>query len=193
MEPDAMKQKGFSLIELLVVIALLGIVSAFAVPALQNLSQAGKMTQGASAVLDEIESARQIAEVGSSLIEVRFLKRAGSTNYSGLQLWSTDSTPAPLAKAIPLPDGIVILDDDNLSPWLKELTLNGSIQNGPWSEGSFVAFRIRPSGPIIPSTLGRNEVFLTVAPDRPYAGSAPPNYCTIQLNPDSGRTFLFRP
>ncbi len=65
---------GFSLIELMVVMLIIGIISAFAVPAASSILKGSQMTQASQILTDQINNARQIALTRNHLVEVRFIR-----------------------------------------------------------------------------------------------------------------------
>jgi uncharacterized protein (TIGR02596 family) len=192
-----MKRSAFSLIELLVVMAIVAVVSLLVVPAFSSIGAAGKLKEAATAMLDQIEAARQQAEVNGSTVEIRLLKARNAPHYSGIEYRQT-KPGGDLGKPMPLPDGVVLLDDTTLSRlltvgWMTDGTLPQD--DSRWTGGTYKALRLRSSGALeLPSAAEGTKLFLTLAADRAWAaGQVPPNYATIQLNPETGRPLLYRP
>jgi uncharacterized protein (TIGR02596 family) len=200
------KHRAFTLVELLVVMAVAGVVLAAVVPAFQSMGDAAKLRQAAAGVLDQIDAARQLAEVSGTTVQVRLLRGPALSNatgnYTGIQIWSGDENLI-LDKPVGLPEGVAILEENTLSPMLSRMssgTMPGTaaLNDGSrWAGGAFAAFRVRPSGAIElrPAEDGpqRARLFITIAPDRPTGGVTPVNYATIQINPDTARPLLYRP
>lgn len=185
-----MNRRAFSLIELLVVVAILAMLATLAAGAFGSVAQANKIGQAGEALLDGIETARQLAAVRGRTTELRILKKSGDTHYSGLQVWFA-SPEEPAARRITLPEGVVLLDESNLSPWLANMSA-GNISIGGTAM-DYHAFKVRPSGAIEPAPLDPNSLFLTVAAAQSPAGSTPANFATVQVNPNTGRPLLYRP
>jgi|GEM_PF-3253369 len=184
--------RALSVIELLVVVAIAGILAALAVPAMSSLTGSAAITQGGDTVAGQFESARQLADVRGRPVEVRLLDNPDGSGFSGVQVWWAGTNPAPAAKAVRLPQGVVIRDDNTLSPWIANMGQGTLPPGGPWGGAAYRAFSIRPSGMLdpAPAAASRTELFLTIAPDRP---GTPENYVTIQLNPDTARPLVYRP
>jgi uncharacterized protein (TIGR02596 family) len=197
------QRRAFTLIELLAVMAVAGVLMALVLPAFQSIGDAAKIRQAAAGVLDQIDAARQLAEVNGTTVQVRLLRAPGQTHYTGIQMWSGDGNLI-LDKPVGLPDGVAILANSDLSPLLERMSspepMPGAASptaESRWAGGEFAAFRVRPSGAIElrPAAAGPQSagLFITVAPDRPTGGVTPVNYATIQINPDTARPLLYRP
>jgi uncharacterized protein (TIGR02596 family) len=211
MEHSIIRRRAFTLLELLVVMAVAGILLSLVLPVFQSMGDAAKIKQAASCVVDQIDAARQWAEVNGATVQVRLLMAPGQSNYTGIQIWSGDEKLI-LDKPVGLPEGVAIVADPSLSPMLDRMCTGempgteSSHSESRWAGGRFAAFRVRPSGAIelappssstprsrVYSSNPRSELYFTVAPDRPTGGEVPANYATIQLNPDTAHPLLYRP
>ena len=70
------KRSAFSLVEMLVVIAVIGIIGAFAVPAVKSMLKGSGLNSGANLLSDEIALARQYALSKSRMVEFRIYRFA---------------------------------------------------------------------------------------------------------------------
>lgn len=191
---------AFTLVELLVVISIIAIMMALVVPAVTSLLASSNLSQGGRIVADQISLARQIASTRNCTTEVRLIELSGTgQGYNGLQIWvsGTGNSTIPAGKIVPLPQAIAISENKtNLSKMLSYLT-SGTMPSGVAAGASYVSFSLRPSGEVVPVLGGasdRSSLYLTVVPARLAASATlPPNFVTIQLNPDNGSPLLFRP
>ena len=201
---DERHEQAFSLVELLVVLAILTIIMSMVVPAVTSLLSSTNLAQGGETVFDQIAVARQYASTRNITTEVRLIKINSVSNqgYSALQLWTsgTGGAMSPVGKMVYLPQAVAVSENTTaLSRMLSFLTVSGSMApGGAASNAPYVSFSIRPSGAVSPVITGtdRSNLYLTVVPAR-LAGAAtislPPNYATIQINPDTGNALLIRP
>jgi uncharacterized protein (TIGR02596 family) len=192
---------AFSMIELIVVVAIMIVLMALVVPPMGSLLDASRMEQGGKTVFDQFAYARQLASTRNNAVEVRLINIPGisTQGYSGIQLFvsGTGSTAVPGGKIAYLPQSIAISPDSTtLSKLLCYLTVSGTMSVAG-SSVPYVSFFLRPSGAVVPVVTGtnRNNLYVTVVQAR-YSGtgsaSVPPNFATIQLNPDTGTPLLFR-
>jgi len=144
------------------------------------------------------------------------------TGYNGIQLWQTTVTGTSAIDQINrLPDGTEISSKSALSP-LVAYTGTDALATGTGSPpyplagsqaGSYVSFNIRPDGNVqVPTPpvdggganangatpngafISQPSYFLTIQPSRFDSNiTLPVNYLTILVNPDTGRTEIFRP
>jgi uncharacterized protein (TIGR02596 family) len=190
-----MKRSAFSLVELLAVMAIVAVVTLLVVPAFSSIGAAGKLKEAATGVLDQIDAARQQAEVSGGTVEIRLLKAKDAKHYSGIEYRQT-KLAGELGKPMALPDGVALLDDQKLSPLLTWMTPGDVPQDGSrWTGGTYKAVKLRTSGALeLPQAATPTRLYLTIAADRAWAaGRVPPNYATLQLNPETGRPLLYRP
>jgi uncharacterized protein (TIGR02596 family) len=196
----AERSPAFTLVELLVVISIMALMTALVVPAVTSMLDGANLAQGGTIVNDQIALARQIASARNSTVEVRLIKIPPAPGYRALQLWVSGSGSAqvPVGKVVSFPQSVAISQDGTvLSKMLASLIVSGTMTAGVTQNATYVSFSLRPSGEVVPVVTGssaRAGLYLTVVPARlASATSPPPNYATIQLNPDSGSVQLFRP
>lgn len=194
---------AFSLVELLVVIAVIAMLMSVIAPAAVSLLNSVNLTHAGQIVADQIVMARQAASASNRNVEIRFIKvgTGASADYTAFQIMVPGSSGdmVALGKVVTLPQGIAVCQNEALSPPFADpqLALTGTMPfNGGASSVPYTGFRIRPSGEVepVPSTSNRSKLYLTLAATRYVnANSAPANYVTVQINPDSGTVILYRP
>ncbi len=217
--PSDQSKSAFSLIELLVVIAIIGIISAFAVPAVGNLLKGSSLTQAANILTDQTASARQYALTRNRSVEVRFYKFAlpeipgesvnDSTTwrFRAVQFFeiADGGIPNPTGKLARFPQTVVMSPDPTLSSVLS-MVANPPNANDPDLPGTvarnytYVSFRFQPDGTTSLSPTGGSasgKWFITAHLEtdtaRATGGKPPPNFFTWMIDPVSGSTKVLRP
>lgn len=198
MEQDTVKRSscfGFSLVELLIVVAIMSVLLLLTIPAFNAVLEANKITEGARLVTGELDTASQLASARNRTIEVRLIRKPGDTYFTAIQLWWPDGVFSPAGRAVGLPTPLVILGDNTLSPLpgTDGMFAGTMPAGGTYGGNPYTAFRIRASGMVEPFPTSRAAFYLTLAPDRYAGGGTPINYATLQINPDTGRTMMYRP
>jgi uncharacterized protein (TIGR02596 family) len=212
-------RSGFTLVELLTVMAIMAILLYLAIPASTSLQETNNLGFGGQSVVDELAVARQYAASRNQTVYVRFIAPSASSyqGYSFVQIWTTNpatGTQVPVDHIVKLPVGIEVSAISALSP-LVSTGNNGLAGNtspmpsGSTIAGSYVYFTVRPDGNVVvpapPSQVNVNTAtnaayqfqpyyFLTLVPVRDDNNTAlPKNYVTIEVNPDTANTQIFRP
>jgi len=194
--------RGFSLIELLVVMVIIGIVAALSLPAVSSVSRGFNITSGGQMVVDQIGLARQTALAKNRNAEVRFYKKKGvsgsDVNVIGMQVWSQASRNGaivyePASRVSWLPTGVKILESDTYSPLIgTKFSSERGFLDLPAGAESYVAVRFRATGNP-EAALNFETNFITLVSEQEQGSTRPLNYFTVQIDPLTGRTAIYRP
>ena len=189
--------RGFTLIELLTVMAVLSILIALTVPAVSTAVRGSNLNLAGQMVGDQFSLAWQEAVSKNYDVEVRFyeLANGASTGWRGVQLWRIKQTPSgPItsvfSRVVWIPEGIRMTTNSNLSPLITESLRKGSVTLPTYGATPYSGFRFRANGSLESSVGDNNFVTLVNSID---SGNLPANYYTIQINPLTGKTSVFRP
>lgn len=202
---EVMKQResrsapGFSLIELLAVMGIMVTLLGLATLGISRIIPALDLNRGGQIVSDTISAARQHASTLNREVQVVFVEipDGSEKHWKAMQLWKVDETPngqkiTSLTPLIKLPAGVVINPEPALSPLLRaDSTIEGSKSIGEYENVNYRGFRFRPGG--APDQWVKvNNNFITLN-GRNDPSATPKNYYTLQVNPVTGRTAVFRP
>ena len=213
---------AFSLVELLVVIAIIGIIGAFAVPAVGQLLKGSSLTQAANLLTDQTAAARQQALTRNRSIEVRFYKftdpeQPGETTryYRALQYFeiAEGGILNPTGRYVRFPNSVImssagalssVLNDTAAHPVTNPSANDPDLPRGVGRNYEYVAFRFQPDGatnlsPTDGPSKGPSGTmwFITchLLNDigKATGGDPPPNFFTWMIDPVSGGTKVLRP
>lgn len=189
-----MKARAFSLVELLVVIAIVMLLATLAVPAFHSIAVGSSINRAGQTIGDQIALARLTAVTKNREVQVRIfnLTNGVTAGWQGIQVWrveqtATGTTNIPTSKLTLLPEGIII--DPATSPLLTaDANVNGTVSVPSRGNLSYCGFRFRASGATDNSVNFTNS-YLTVR----QAAGATNNFYTVQINPVTGKTAVYRP
>lgn len=186
---------GFTLVELLAVMAIVVVLCSLAAVSLSGITMGSNLTRAGNLVADQWTLARQEAVTRNRNVEVRFfyLPQDQTPAWRGLQVVRIEDNgdQVPVGRMIVLPEGILISASETLSPLMMAGDpILGTVKNPGYGTLSFRAFRFRPNGST-GGALGANN-FVTLYSSEAQ-GSPPPNFCTVQVNPITGKVTTYRP
>ena len=201
---------AFTLIELMVVMTIIVILLVLAVPAFNSIGKASSLTNGATAVADELKLARQIATARNRKVTMRLYKLKGEVGatqeYRAVRLFMVDDKGvlSPAASIKRLPPGIIMVSTDNFSTLLgtSNPPPNGiNTENLPDAPDTpFKQIEFLPTGGTslaqAGAQSGADKWFVTVKAETAPAGKAgmpAPNFVTVMLDPVTGRVRTFQP
>lgn len=204
------RENAFSLLELLVVVAVILVLASLAVPAFNSIGRASSLTAGTQAMVGALEQARQLAISRNRPVEVRLYKMAeygqpGTASpviYRALQLFVIDSGPNgtivtnSISRMTKLSSPVIISTNTETSS-LMDLQENPAPPGMKISEAGenyrYRSFRFRPEGGTDLNVS--SNWFLTIhgQNDKIEGDGMPANFVTIQVDPQTGRTRVFRP
>jgi len=221
--------RAFSLIEMLVVVTIIVLLLVFSSPALSRTLMASKLASAGETVFGAISEAQQMAYASNVPVELRFFKvpDAFGSNpaYRSYQVFKimqvTDGAGAaanvkesiePANNLVNLPEGVIIVSDDALSPalmgdGLQDTKEGASVGYSGVPNAVYNAWRFMPDGTcrkVGKATSGfaslefqkLTESFLTVTIESGQAISVqnlPKNFFTIQVDPFTGKARSYKP
>ena len=176
------KRSAFSLVEMLIVIAIIGIIGAFAVPAVKSMLKGSGLSTGANMLLDEVTLARQHALTKSRIVEFRFYRfpdpevpgetvaSPTSWNFRAFQFFeiadSGDILPAGKFKR--LPDTIVMNKGYiSANSSYKDTTLSSLLGDELTGGRAILSAKLTANDPELPRGVKKNYdyVFFRFMPD----------------------------
>lgn len=216
-------QRAFSLIELIVVISIIVVIASFTVPAATSILRGSQLTQASGQIIGQISLARQQALTKNRAVEVRFYRFAdpespgedvanpSTGKFRGMQLFEVleNGAAIPLDKLQMLPQNVIFAQtsegDVGLSSILdqakagtpksaKSDSAAPKLPRGVDYNYEFVSFRFLQDGSTNLTPTDTWYVTLIGLTDRLESPSKPPaNFFTVQVDPVSGSTRVFRP
>jgi uncharacterized protein (TIGR02596 family) len=188
-------RRAFSLVELLAVIGLMLLMLSLAVRPIASLMESSRITDAGQLVVDQISLARQIASARNCPVEVRLIRMGSSSSacYDAIQLWSVQSTPSAMARLVPLPQNIAIVDNPAISGFFALSPVTSTMNVPSNASARYVAFQVAPSGLVTPKSAMSSLFFTVLASRYASASTLPSNYVIVQINPNTGSPSAFRP
>ena len=185
---------AFSIVELLVVIAVILLLTSLTIPAFNSIAVGSNLNRSGQLVGDQISLARLTAVTKNREMQVRlFAMTNGMTKgWRGIQVWRIEQTPAgptniPSGRLMVFPEGIAV--DPARSPLLgADAAVTGTLSLPAYGTLAYCGFRFRATGST-DSSVTASKNYLTLQ----QVGTASSNFYTIQVNPITGKTTVFRP
>ncbi len=214
---------AFTLIELLVVITVISLLLAFSAPALFNGLQASRLSGAGERMVSALSEAQQTAFSQNTAIEVQFYSYPGEfgseAQFRAYRMFKiTNPANANAAQGptesvvstgsiVKLPDGVIISQDQGLSPGLSTSMLSDDKEYAGVTGARYAAIRFLPDGTCrqVASTgtglavmqfLSLRDSFFTMLEDdgEQHNGvNLPKNFYTIQIDPYTGKARSYRP
>lgn len=219
---------------MLVVVTIIVLLMAFSTPALMRTMQATRLSSVGDSLLGSISEAQQMAFAQNVPLELRFysydsefgdnplfrayqLFKVTTMNQGSAATAVTTETILPLGSLVRFSEGIVIADDDALSPGLSGDQLPDVKADGATpgysgiDDATYAAIRFMPDGSCrkVGASQKANSVtqaslvfqtlptsFFTITYDIGVAITAanlPPNFYTIQVDPFTGKARSYKP
>jgi len=208
--PPKFPRSGFTLVELLVTMVIIMLLAVMAAPAVSKISRGFVVDTSARRIVDELNLARQIAQTKNCLVQVRLYKlpdinqpsASSPSVYRAMQLFqvANNGTNA-LGKVTYIDNPAIISSTSNTSSLMDDsitaLQEQSSSGQPPLPNVQlnykYRVFQFKPDGSTDLPMSG--TWFLSVhAQNDPLLGNGLPlNFATIQIDPQSGRTKVFRP
>jgi len=169
-------------VELLLVMAILTILAALVAPSLSSVFRGSNLNRAGQMLGDQFALARQEAVTRNRdvIIQFSFITNGATTGWSGIQILRVEyssggvTTNVPVSRRLLLPEGVIIATNGNLSPLLSSST-----------------FRFRANG-VLESTITATNNYVTLI-NAADSGKPLANYYTVQINPMTGKSKVFRP
>lgn len=216
------RKRAFSLIELVIVISVIVIIAAFTIPALNTVLKGSQLSQGAGLLVGQLNIARQQALSRNRQIEVRFYRYAdvempgeslsdpSTGKFRALQLFqiTPQGVALPIEKMQTLPSSVIfsqttgqglstLLDQPTAFTPKKPLVNDSAaprLGRGVDHNYDYISFRFMPDGSTDRKPTSNWHVTVIGINDKLTSPSQPPpNFFTVQIDPVSGVTKIYRP
>ncbi|MFQ3578499.1 MAG: Verru_Chthon cassette protein D [Verrucomicrobiia bacterium] len=202
---------AFSIVELLVVIAIMGLGIGLGGMAISGVMTSARLNQAVETLNGGLNTARQLAVTRNRDMEVRLLSfpprngQPGEARVRAIQIFemSEDGQRKLMGNVRHFPDGAILSNSNDFTS-LLQLASQTPSQTAPHKDPSiagvgmnytFRSFRFRPDGSAnfaLPNPLP--SYHMTLVEERTAAASGlPPNFATIQIEPPTGATVIYRP
>jgi uncharacterized protein (TIGR02596 family) len=193
---------AFTLLEVLVVMVVVVILITLAARGMSDVLTSTRLDEAGRMVADEINLARQTAVATNELVQVRFMKLPRSSDAETPVFWQIqsgtlqkeDNAFKPLKAPSRFPTGVIMATPITASP-----LLSGSLATNVHPGYDYKSLNIRPTGEIEPvGSPAINELSkwcITVISEK-HAGKPideVANLVTIQINPLTARTGMYKP
>jgi len=202
--------KAFTLVEILVVLVIIGIIAAFAGPAMNAILKSSKMTTAADQLVRELSLARQVAVRDNSPVEFRIFFTSDPTQPGDEEAYRAyqasrkiydpvdpaSYTVEPVGKLIMLPDATEFAEDPTFSTLLTDTgMIRGTVKNDEGESQAiigknYISFLFNTDGSTSLVKIDPRKLwyFTVVRETDELSGSEPEEYATIQINPFTGKT-----
>lgn len=191
--PTLGKPYGFSMVELLIVMGVLMLLVAVSVPALSGMKRSSDMQVGASRLIEQFQLARQLSRVKNRPVEVRIFPedKVESDKNAVIQLYIAQDNGDLIAadRKIVLPNGVAFSTQASFS----DLLTTYSTKTNDSKRGDYYAFRFRAGGQPNVSITNKPPVITLMPKADAGSGQLPPNFVTLQVEPQTGRSRVYRP
>ncbi|MGB8167802.1 MAG: Verru_Chthon cassette protein D [Chthoniobacteraceae bacterium] len=216
------RARAFSLIELIIVISVIVIIAAFTIPAMNTVLKGSQLSQGANTLVGQLNIARQQALSRNRQVEVRFYRYADpevpgedvskpeTGKFRALQLFQVtpQGVALPLDKVLTLPNSVIFSysETEGLSSLLDKPTAQTPKKPGIADNAAprlprgvdynydYVSLKFMQDGSTDKSPTGRWFITVIGINDRLESPTKPPpNFFTVQVDPVSGVTKIYRP
>lgn len=199
-------RSAFSLIELLTVTTILLVLMALMIPSVGHLVSSSRLTRDGGRLVDEIHSARALAQAKNLPVELWLLSlpqpaspATTTWNAARLRFLLPDGGTEWASKMMRLSDGLAFAPADALSSCIGGQTAQSVPSLPTAAQGA--GLRFYPNGrveAISPTPAFSLSAPLTVliAPDRDVAAGQsqlPANFVMVAIDPRNGRVVSYRP
>ncbi|HRJ73552.1 MAG TPA: prepilin-type N-terminal cleavage/methylation domain-containing protein [Terrimicrobiaceae bacterium] len=186
--PRATGSVGFTLLEILLVVAIIALIIGVSLPATGWVA-GQKVTRAGYLLRDQLDAARLAAISRSAPVDVHLCETTNASGRTATALiYTTAAGNRALVRPVPLPDGVSVMSQSNLSA-LGDLPQTNVVLPNNRSVSSR-RVRFYPSGAV--DFPADTPLYFTVAD--PLRATPPNgNFATVAVDPVTGRTVVYRP